>query len=302
LFEQREPKRFNATTRMNRFCWLVLSLTTCAHAQILWYDLTGLSGTTAPAQSGNPATVTGISGTPITRGPGVYPSPLANGFSALRWQNPNSTNSPGSPSLADAIARGDFFEFSLTVDAGYVASLTGIEAWMRRSALNAPMNFQWQFSFDGFATSGTPIPVVGTTWTALGVTNTSFFQYLGRVSGTDPGNVQMYDWVLKDVPGRPNTTTSVGDPIPLIDLSGIAALQNVSGGTTITFRLYGWGNDSTVDSNTVALGRVNGPRISGFVTVIPEPSTVSLAALAGVFWGLTHFLRSREIRSRNIGF
>jgi hypothetical protein len=267
---------------MKRFCWLIFSLATCACAQtnILWYDLTGLSGTTAPAQSGNPTSVAGLTGTPILRGPGLGPAPLANGFSANRWQGPTSTNNPGSPSLANAIARGDYFEFSIGVDSGYTVSLTGLEVWMRRSALNAPMNFQWQFSLDGFASPGTPIPVVGTIWTQLGVTNTSFYQYLGRTSGTDPGNVQLYDWVLQDVPGRPNTTTSVGDPIPLIDLSGILELQGLSGGTIVTFRLYGWGNDNTVDSNTVALGRVNGPRISGFVSVVPEPSSLALAGLA----------------------
>jgi hypothetical protein len=32
-----------------------------------------------------------------------------------------------------------------------------------------------------------------------------------------------------------------GDVQPTIDLSGIAALQNVTGGTAITFRLYAWG-------------------------------------------------------------
>lgn len=273
------------------FCCVLLSLATCAQAQILWYDLTGLSGTTAPTQSGLPSTVPGLSGTPIIRGPGLAPSPLANGFSANRWQNPASSYQPGSPSLANAIARGDYFEFSLSVEPGYIASLTGLEAWMRRSALNAAMNFQWQFSLDGFATPGTPIPVVGSIWTDLGVTNTSFYQYLGRTSGTDPGNVQLYDWVLKDIPGRPNTTTSVGDPIPLIDLSGISELQNLSGGTTITFRLYGWGNDSTADSNTVAFGRVNGPRISGMVTVVPEPSFLSLMALGVGLAGLRSLRR-----------
>ncbi len=291
----------NATELMKRLCCLLLTIGTCTHAQILWYDLNGLSGTTAPAQSGPPSTVTGLTGTPIIRGPGLGASPLANGFSANQWQNPTSANNPGTPSLENAIARGDYFEFSLTVQAGYTVSLSGLDAWMRRSALNAPMNFQWQFSFDAFATAGTPIPVVGAIWTQLGWTNTSFYQYRGRVSGTDPGNVQLYDWVLQDVPGRPNTTTSVGDPIPTIDLSGIAALQNIAGGSTVTFRLYGWGNTSTADSNTVALGRVNGPSLSGVVTVIPEPSIVSLLLLAIGVMGSVR-MRPRCTHNRQAAF
>ena len=286
------------TTRVSL---LVVALTTYAHAHILWFDLTGLSGTTAPGQTADPTTVAGISGTPIIRGPGLAPAPLANGFSAQRWGNPNSVYNPASPSLDNAIARGDYFEFSLTVEAGYMVSLTGLETWMRRSALNAPMNFLWQFSLDGFATPGTPIPVVGSTWTALGVTNTSYFQYLGRVSGTDPGNVQPYDWVLRDVPGRPNTTTSVGDPIPPIDLSSIPELQNLPAGTTVTFRLYGWGNNNTTDSNTVGLGRVHGPRLSGIVTVIPEPSTLALTPLAIVFLGLSRLRRGRSTAAQPTG-
>jgi hypothetical protein len=33
----------------------------------------------------------------------------------------------------------------------------------------------------------------------------------------------------------------------------------------VTFRLYGWGNASTADSNTTSFGRVNGPRVRGTV-------------------------------------
>jgi hypothetical protein len=57
--------------------------------------------------------------------------------------------------------------------------------------------------------------------------------------------------------------SSPGYPIPPIDLSGVAELQAINGPKTVTFRLYGWGNDSTADSNTTALGRLDGPRIRG---------------------------------------
>ncbi len=45
-----------------------------------------------------------------------------------------------------------------------------------------------------------------------------------------------------------------GDDQPPIDLSSVAALQNVAFGTTITFRLYGWGFGN-INSGTFAIGR-----------------------------------------------
>lgn len=77
-------------------------------------------------------------------------------------------------------------------------SSTGLEVWMRRSALNAPMNFQRQFSLDGFASPGTPIRVVGTMWTQLGVRNTLFYtwdapvEWIPAVSQCKSGSSKMF--------------------------------------------------------------------------------------------------------------
>src|SRR5690606_34817833 len=49
------------------------------------------------------------------------------------------------------------------------------------------------------------------------------------------------------------------------DLSGVAGLQNIPGDTTVTFGLFAWGNASSADSNTVAFGRVIGPKLDGTV-------------------------------------
>lgn len=64
-----------------------------------------------------------------------------------------------------------------------------------------------------------------------------------------------------------------------IDLTTISALQNVASGTTITFRLYGWG--ATGGTGTFAIGRLGGNDLSlgGSVSLIPCPGgTVTWSA------------------------
>jgi hypothetical protein len=212
----------------------------------------------------------------LSRGPGLRAVGLGNGFGADRWNNANSTYEPSTPSRANAITRGDYFEFAVTVEAGKSLSLATIEASLRRSALNAALNFEWQYSLDGFATAGTTILPRGPAWTVLGLTNNNTFQYQGRTSGSPPAAVELYDWVIKDVPGRANLTTSPGDLIPTIDLSSVPGLQNIYGPTTVTFRLYGWGNASTADSNTSSLGRMNGPRLRGTIGIAPPSLSIEL--------------------------
>ncbi|HNQ72449.1 MAG TPA: hypothetical protein PKN95_02445 [Verrucomicrobiota bacterium] len=208
----------------------------------------------------------------LGRGPGIQPSGLWYGFAANRWNNPNSAYNPSTPSRAAALDRGDYFEFSVSIAEGSALSLYSLDASLRRSAVNAAMNFEWQYSLDGFATPGITILPRGLIWSELGI-STSTFQYQGRTSGTARESVQPYEWMLGDVPGRPDTTTTPGDAIPTIDLTLIEALQDLNGPATVTFRLYGWGNTSTADSNSASLGRINGPRLRGTVgTAVTSPA------------------------------
>lgn len=213
----------------------------------VYHDVMGLP--TDPIPEFAPATTIGkgVTGMRLTRGPGVTPAALTNGFSSQGWNFPN-------PTRAGALDVGAYFQFGLTVDSGSTASLSSVSMSLRRTAVNAPMNFELQVSFDGFATPGTTITT---------------FNYYGRTSGTalypNPQDFDKYYHMHSDLPGHGNTTTSPGDPIEPIDLTKVNALQNIPGGTEVTFRLYAWGNDKTTATNTVALGRVNGPRIEGTV-------------------------------------
>jgi len=85
-----------------------------------------------------------------------------------------------------------------------------------RRSSTGPQNYQWLYSLDGFATPGVDIGFAET--------------YTG--------------------------TESNGTARPTIDLSGIANLQNVPAGTSVTFRLYAWG--ATNATGTYAVGRLTG--------------------------------------------
>jgi hypothetical protein len=267
------------------------------------YDLLGLPSSTPPA-TWDPNTVqssgagvqyqnssmsaTGITGLPLSRGAGIAAAGLGNAFSASNWTN--VTADGGTIDKARAITNGDFFQFGLSVDASHKASLSTVDMTLRRSAVNAPMNFELQYSLDGFATAGVPILLNGN----------SEWKYLGRTSSNSPDPPQTVldpdRYMTLDTPGRPDSGLSPGDQIDTIDLSFIAALQNLTN-KTVTFRLFGWGdgNAGAANSNTVAFGRMNGPLIKGFVvpfpgagsslTAVPEPSTVLLMSIFAITIG-----------------
>jgi trimeric autotransporter adhesin len=76
------------------------------------------------------------------------------------------------------------------------------------------------------------------------------------------------------------TTTATGDVQPQINLSAIAALQNVASGTTITLRLYAWGG-AAAGTLAFGTGNVNSLAIGGTVTATnPTPTTTSISPAA----------------------
>lgn len=230
-------------------------------ATLVSYNLSGVPGTAVANVAPSPSPV-GITNIALTRGPGVNAASLTNGFSADAWNRP-------APSLENAIANGDYFQWGLGVAPGYTASLSTTDFSLRRSAVAAPMNLQLQASLDNFATPGIVI---------------SSFNYYGRTSGTAPGTPPApFEYMTADVPGRANGTTSPGDPVPTIDLSSVVALQNLPGGANVTFRLFAWGNTSTAATSTLALGRMIGPAVGGDVAVaVPEPTSLALVCGAAV--------------------
>ncbi len=249
-----------------------------AAGEILAYSLDGVPN--QPVESVAASSVAeGISGIDLVRGSGIGVTNLTNGFSANGWN--------GVTSLETAQTRGAFFQFGLSVNSGFRASLSTLDLSLRRSALTAPMNYLVQASLDNFASSRIEIAT---------------FNYFGRTSGSPPANDPLiadpFYYMKNDLAGRPNTIQSPGDAIPTVDLSTFDQLQNLSENTDVLFRLYAWGNDSTTPTNTVALGRMVGPAVGGSVTAIPEPSSVALALVGGLIIASGRTRRGRRLLAR----
>lgn len=238
---------------------LLSSVGTFAQDVLVDYSLTNIvTSATAPAITAPPTTVgSGITASNITRGAGLTPLNLSRGFSAQGWNNASSTLT----TRADAISGNKFYAFDLTIAPGTTASFSDITVGLYKSAITSPANLEWQYSFDSFATPGSTLVA---------------FNHFGRNSGTPPGSVTPFQWMTTDTPGQSN-----GNPTPPLDISTITALQNLAGPATVSFRLYGWGSingNPTTATNTLALGRDTGPKITG--TLVPEPTTTTLVGVA----------------------
>lgn len=263
---------------MKPFAWCATSLVAmtfplAAHASVIVdYNLTDLPNQQQLPSAPVTFTSPGLSATPITRGSGLdAAASLTRGFSSRGWNAVDEAGAPIVTTRDTALAGGKFYTFSVTVEPASVASFTSIAVALYKSAITSPANFEWQYSFDGFATPGL---------TAVA------FNHFGRNSGTAPAVVDPFQWMTQDTPGQ-----NAGNATPPLDLSGVADLQNVAGGTTIDFRLYGWGSingNATAFTNTLALGRDLGPQLTGSVVVIPEPATLGLIGL-----GLVALIRRR---------
>jgi hypothetical protein len=91
------------------------------------------------------------------------------------------------------------------------------------------------------------------------------------------------------------TTTDAGNPQPAIDLSGIAALQNLPATTTVTFRVANWDASSSAGTwyfnGAGSVATQQSLTLDGTVAV-PEPSALGLAAVGLALAGLGRYLGS----------
>lgn len=174
---------------------------TKSNAQIVGWQFS------SPASAGDEATYNAttnninLNTSTLSRGAGITTSGLVRTFSATGFSSAGTK--------ADAFSNNKYFAFSITPKTNFKASLSTLDARLRRSS-TGPNTYIWTYSIDG------------STFTEIG----------SEVSFT--------------------STATDGVAQPQIDLSGIAALQNVTA-NTITFRLYAWGASAT--GGTFAIGR-----------------------------------------------
>jgi uncharacterized protein YjdB len=215
---------------------LCLIVSERGYSQILAWDYNGLDGSQTTVNS--TTTNANLNFSTISRGSGLS-IPAAGGnrfpgtFDAIGY-------STGANSLSSAITAQQYFQFTISAKAGYGFSLSTLDANFLRSSVNAPSNFQWQYSLDGFASAGINIG--------------STINYTGNFNG-----------------GQTNGTAQTQ-----INLSGIPALQNLSA-TTVTIRIYGWSAGSA--ASTFGLGLLTGNDLAiGGAVVASAPSITSFSS------------------------
>ncbi len=106
--------------------------------------------------------------------------------------------------------------------------------------------------------------------------NTGLWQYsLNGVDFTDIGTSFSYGAV----------TTSAGNTMAAVDLSGISALQHVAAGSTVTFRIASWGGSGASGTwylNDPSKTTAADFTVNGTTSAVPEPSVCIVLALAGL--------------------
>ena len=118
-----QPKSITPTAAARRLCTmalmllLLLGLTQAGWGQgsLGSYSTTGLSGTTAPTAISPTSVVSNISFSTLTRGSGLTPVAIANGFRSRGWQTGTFN-----------IANNDYYEFTITPSSCYSISLSTI--------------------------------------------------------------------------------------------------------------------------------------------------------------------------------
>ncbi|MCK6692177.1 MAG: hypothetical protein L6Q97_08760, partial [Thermoanaerobaculia bacterium] len=138
---------------MKRFLLLLLAvcLQVAAIAQIEAWELSPQPGN--QASSNATTTAAGISAGVLGRGAGLTPQAGAGSINASGWF---SSSTP--TTLADAIANNDYYEFTLPVQSGYLASVTGVGVIVRSSS-TGPNTATLRSSADGFSANLGTIPI-----------------------------------------------------------------------------------------------------------------------------------------------
>ncbi|MFM8685134.1 MAG: hypothetical protein ACKODJ_01110, partial [Bacteroidota bacterium] len=192
------------------------------------WELTGIP-TTTPAWGASPLPAQFVSSavsTPgWTRGPGVLFTAAGDAITGATpagnaWGGNgwDAYTTAGAGNLDSTIARGDFVSIGFTVASGTTVSFTSIPAYNVRRSSSGPATGQWQYSIGA--------------------------------AGTFVNSGNPITWGV--------VTTGTGNPQSAIDLSTIAALQNLAGGTAVTFRVVNMGATSSGGTwyyNQLASGR-----------------------------------------------
>jgi prepilin-type N-terminal cleavage/methylation domain-containing protein/prepilin-type processing-associated H-X9-DG protein len=233
---------------------------------LLNFDLTAVPSVAIPSGTAT-AVGFGLSADLLTRGSSLTALNLARGFNSQGW----ITGTDGiASSYENAVAYNQYYQFGLSVNPGSTVSLQTLDLNLRRSAIASASNLVWQYSLDGFTTPGVMITSTAVTLeTGSAYYATGTFNYLGRNSGAASGTIAPYQWMSASTGGQ-----DAGNPMATLSLAEVPALQGLTGGASVQFRLYAWNNGGGAPSNTLAIARDQGPKITGLLSS-PVSGTIS---------------------------
>jgi len=178
-------------------------------AQLLAWDFQGATANGSVNATTNSANLNTSS---VSRGAGISFSSLADAYSSSGFEG---------TTLADAITKNEYLEFSISPKTNYKVSLSSLESSFRRSA-TGPASFQWQYSLDGFQTAGTNIgseitfTSTATNGEAMPSIPLSGISALQNVSSPAVITIRLYGYNASSTTG----TFAIGKPTtPTIDLA-----------------------------------------------------------------------------------
>lgn len=218
-----------------------------AHAQFsgaFTFPATGADGNVS-SFAYNGAAITGLTISPITKN-GVTSSSSGGNYRASGWST-GAAN--GSDAFTGARDLTDYFEFTITADAGYVFDITGLNFGVGRSA-TGPRQFGWASNIDSYSTL-----------LSVGTANVALANNSGVLTVPDSDS----NWVGNS-----------------IVLSG----ESYSALESITFRFYAWNSEASGGTGGLQ-GPLTFTGL--VVAQVPEPSAYAALAgalvLSGVIMG-----------------
>ncbi|WP_461790559.1 phospholipase D-like domain-containing protein [Pedobacter sp.] len=182
--------------------------------QLLAWNFNTLNTTGSEASFLSTTTTGGLFNATLLRGTGFKANGLSKGLGAVKDQVKNPTMST---TKAMAISNEDYFEFEVNTKPGKKVALNSLEYVVRRSSTAAPKTGAWMYVVEENGVKGAPVAITTT-----------------------------------DITFTNGPTLSNGFQQAPIDLSQIAALQNIGFSKKVYLRLYFWG--ATTVTSTFGLG------------------------------------------------
>ena len=182
--------------------------------QLLAWNFNTLNTSGSEASLLSTHTTGGLFNATLLRGTGFRANGLSKAFGSIKDQAKNTTMST---TKAMAMANEDYFEFDVSTKPGKKVSLNSLDYVVRRSSTAAPRTGAWMYVVEENGVKGEP----------QGITTT-------------------------DITFTNGPTLNAGFQQAPVDLSQVAALQNIPFGKKVYLRLYFWG--ATTLTSTFGLG------------------------------------------------